>query len=70
MDYQLCPICEDNEVSMARWNLGYHCCLICGAKNAYQEALRKSQRTAPAWNKGAYQYITNGDDPRTLGRKV
>lgn len=30
----------------------------------------KSMRLAPAYNKGAVQYITDGEDLTTLGRKV
>ena len=29
----------------------------------------KAMRTAPAFSKGAYQYITNGSDPTDLGKK-
>ena len=35
-----------------------------------EEILRKAARTAPAYNKGALQYITDGDDLKTLGRKT
>lgn len=36
-----------------------------------KEAIRqKAARTAPAYNKGALQYITDGDNLKTLGRKV
>ena len=34
------------------------------------EIERKKTRVAPAYNKGATQYITDGADPKTLGRKV
>jgi hypothetical protein len=34
------------------------------------EIERKKTRVAPAYNKGATQYITEGTDPRYLGRKV
>jgi hypothetical protein len=34
------------------------------------EIERKKTRVAPAYNKGATQYITDGVDPKTLGRKV
>lgn len=29
----------------------------------------KKNRIAPAYNKGAYQYITDGTDPKELGKK-
>jgi hypothetical protein len=35
-----------------------------------EEILAKSTRLAPAFNKGAVQYITEGSDPRFLGRKL
>lgn len=35
-----------------------------------KEIERKKLRVAPAFNKGATQYITDGADPTTLGRKV
>ena len=36
-----------------------------------KEAIRqKAARTAPAYSKGALQYITDGDDLKTLGRKT
>ena len=34
------------------------------------EIERKKTRVAPAYNKGATQYITDGADPKTLGKKV
>lgn len=36
---------------------------------AQEEIERKKKRIAPAYNKGAYQYITDGTDPSDLGRK-
>ena len=35
-----------------------------------KEIERKKTRTAPIWNKGSYQYITDGEDTKTLGRKI
>jgi hypothetical protein len=37
---------------------------------AAEEIERKKKRTAPLYNKGGYQYISDGEDPTTLGRKV
>jgi hypothetical protein len=34
-----------------------------------KEILAKASRTAPAYSKGAYQYITPGSDPSDLGKK-
>lgn len=39
-------------------------------EEARLELKRKSKRVAPAYNKGAYQYITDDTDPKTLGRKL
>lgn len=36
---------------------------------AQKEIARKKMRVAPAYNKGAYQYITDETDPSDLGRK-
>lgn len=35
-----------------------------------KEIMRKAARTAPAYNKGGYQYIGDGADLTTLGKKV
>lgn len=35
-----------------------------------QEIENKSKRIAPLWNKGGTMYITDQEDPKTLGRKV
>ena len=35
-----------------------------------KEIQNKAARTAPAYSKGAYQYITDGADVKTLGRKI
>lgn len=37
---------------------------------AIQEIEKKKKRVAPAYNKGAGQYITDGADIQTLGRKI
>lgn len=36
---------------------------------ARKELEQKSKRIAPLFNKGAYQYITDDMDPKTIGRK-
>lgn len=53
-----------------RRQLGYVTCLDCGDREAYQESVAKSKRTAPLFNKGGYQFITDGEILETLGRKV
>lgn len=35
-----------------------------------KEIERKKTRVAPAFNKGAVQYLTEGTDPTTIGRKI
>lgn len=37
---------------------------------AQQEIERKKLRVAPHYSKGAYQYITDGTDLTTLGKKI
>jgi hypothetical protein len=37
---------------------------------AQKEIERKKMQVAPMYSKGAYQYITEGTDLKTLGRKV
>lgn len=39
-------------------------------QQAIVEAERKKSRVAPLWNKGGVMYITDDQDPTTLGRKV
>lgn len=38
--------------------------------NTIREIERKAKRVAPAYNKGATQYITDETDLKTMGRKV
>jgi hypothetical protein len=35
-----------------------------------EEIERKKKRVAPLWNKGATMFITDNEDPKTLGRKI
>jgi hypothetical protein len=35
-----------------------------------KEIEKKKTRVAPAYNKGAVQYLTDGTDPATIGRKI
>ncbi len=37
---------------------------------AQQKVAEKAKRVAPAFNKGGYQFISDGEDLTTLGRKV
>lgn len=54
----ICDECGE-EFSDKRGKLGYTTCLECGDKEANKEKNRKKKCIAPAYNKGAYQYITS-----------
>lgn len=58
------------EYSNKRKKLGYNICLSCGEAVAYKDAVIKSNRIAPVYNKGPYQLITDGmmKDKFTLTR--
>ncbi len=62
-----CIKCGIEEVETGRVALGYKICLTCGEEMAKLESERKSRRIAIAYDKGAYQYIADGDDPRDFG---
>ena len=65
----ICVECEE-EFSDKRKALGYDVCLNCGAEHAREQAIAKSKRIQPHFNKGAYQYVSDGDAIDTLGKKV
>ena len=69
-DLNKMPQCFDcgEEFSPKRKELGYEHCLECGDGYAQKETLRKSKCVAPAFNKGAYQYVGSADDARWAGR--
>ena len=56
------------EYNPKRAALGYKTCLDCGQGNAEREILRKSRCVAPAYNKGAYMYVSSSAMARDLGR--
>jgi|TARA_R110001583_G_scaffold121954_2_gene273146 peptide methionine sulfoxide reductase MsrB len=58
MKYTICRFCGE-EYNKKRFDLGYLSCLDCGQIHAEKEKNFKSKCTAPAFNKGAYQYITS-----------
>ncbi len=58
------------EYSSKRAKLGFNTCLACGEEKAKLQSVAKSQRLAPLFNKGAYQYITDGNNLLSLGKKV
>ena len=64
------PECFDcgNSFSLERKTLGYEYCIECGDTYAKLEMIRKSKCVAPAFNKGAYQYIGTFADAKQIGR--
>jgi hypothetical protein len=50
-----------NEILVARYNLGYKTCLKCGDAEAAIQTAEKAKRIAPAYSKGAYQYLGDAD---------
>jgi hypothetical protein len=67
---QIEPACVecDKKFNPKRKALGYHTCLDCGDKEAAHQTLKKSRCTAPAYNKGAYMYVTSSSMAKELGR--
>jgi len=63
----ICVDCWD-EYPVERKDLGYKTCLECGEANARVEIARKAKCTAPAFNKGAYQYVGSVEAARGVGR--
>lgn len=53
----------------ARYKIGYLTCTDCGEEDAQREAERRKRCIAPAYNKGAYQYVGNVDIAKDCGRK-
>ena len=51
-----------------RARLGYRTCLKCGEKEAEVEVARRAKCVAPAFNKGAYQYVGSRSDALLVGR--
>jgi hypothetical protein len=58
----------DEEYNPRRFDLGYRTCLECGDAHAEAEILRKSTCIAPAYNKGAYMYVSSSSMARDAGR--
>jgi hypothetical protein len=62
-----CIECGD-DFPLKRYELGYRVCLECGDKQAKAESRRKSKCFAPAYNKGAYMYVSSKSMAKDLGR--
>jgi ribosomal protein L37AE/L43A len=63
----ICKLCHE-DYSDKRRALGLQVCLECGDKAAQQEANRRRKCVAPAYNKGAYQYIGDLSDAFNAGK--
>ena len=56
------------QYSAKRRALGYTTCLDCGSVAADKEAKRRAKCVAPAFNKGAYQYVGSFEEAKWVGR--
>ena len=54
---EICPMCKADEKVFCPRNVDAQC-LECGQKHAQKEKDYKAKCTAPAYNKGAYQYVS------------
>lgn len=54
-------------MARGRLELGIKSCLQCGEQAAQKLSEARKQQCAPAYNKGAYQYITK-NDLKDIGR--
>ena len=62
-----CIVCYE-PFNPRRLELGYRTCLDCGGKAAVKEKARKAKCSAPAYNKGAYQYVGTVQTAKGVGR--
>lgn len=67
MTHAKCIECG-NFFSPRRQALGYKTCLECGQEAVQPLIERMKKQCAPAYNKGSYQYITDMQMVRDLGR--
>ena len=58
----------DEKYSDKRLALGYKTCLDCGGNAARKEAAFKARCCAPAYNKGAYMYVSSRNMAKDIGR--
>ncbi len=63
----ICKLCHEG-YNDKRHALGFHTCLECGDRAAHQEANRRRKCVAPAYNKGAYQYVGDLRDALHAGK--
>lgn len=64
----ICRKCGDSYPEKRR-ELGYDTCLSCGEEEAQDLASKRKEQIAPAYNKGAYQYITSKSMALDVGKK-
>lgn len=62
-----CVECGE-EFNPKRLDLGYRTCLECGDVEATIQIMKKARCSAPAYNKGAYMYISSSQMVKDLGR--
>ncbi len=62
-----CKKCLDF-YSDKREAIGYDTCLQCGSTDSAREIVRRTRCVAPAFNKGAYQYVTSSAAAKDVGR--
>tara|TARA_B100000212_G_C27063318_1_gene400760 strand:+ start:94 stop:297 length:204 start_codon:yes stop_codon:yes gene_type:complete len=67
MSTPTCIKCHE-EYNPRRLELGYRTCLDCGGAAALIEKAHKAKCSAPAYNKGAYQYVGTVQAARGIGR--
>ncbi len=65
--YANCIKCDES-FPEKRKQLGYNTCLKCGAIDAKKISTHRSKCTAPAFNKGAYMYVSSKRMAKDLGR--
>jgi peptide methionine sulfoxide reductase MsrB len=65
MSDAICRFCGE-DYPKRRMELGYLSCLDCGEKSAEKEKAFKAKCTAPAFNKGAYTYISNTEQVKGI----
>lgn len=66
-NHALCIKCQ-SEFPFKRKKLGYDTCLSCGDAAATKIMKHRSKCTAPAFNKGAYMYVSSRSMAKDLGR--
>ena len=65
MSDAICRFCGE-DYPKRRMELGYLSCLDCGEKFAEKEKAFKAKCTAPAFNKGAYTYISSTEQVKGI----